>query len=145
MYNKLYDFEARYYDPIFGFTTMDPLCEKYYGVNPYSYCAGNPVNRIVPDGRDWIVANGKTNYRWRDDISAKSKMPEDYTYVGANDADILIRLGMNNTFPELSTNDIGMVAADAELGKYAASHFVNVKEKVMQLSLHVSFPFIGQF
>ncbi len=41
-----YDFEARYLSPSFHrFTTMDPLCEKYYGISPYAYCAGNPVNR----------------------------------------------------------------------------------------------------
>ena len=60
MYNKLYVFEARYYDPIFGFTTIDPLCEKYYDVSPYSYCAGDPVNRIDPDGRDWYRYDDKT-------------------------------------------------------------------------------------
>ena len=60
MYNKLYVFEARYYDPIFGFTAIDPLCEKYYDVRPYSYCAGDPVNRIDPDGRDWYRYDDKT-------------------------------------------------------------------------------------
>jgi hypothetical protein len=30
---------------------MDPLCEKYYSVSPYAYCANNPVNAIDPDGR----------------------------------------------------------------------------------------------
>ena len=29
---------------------MDPLCEKYYYVSPYAYCAGDPVNAIDPDG-----------------------------------------------------------------------------------------------
>lgn len=28
------------------FTTMDPLCEKYYHISPYAYCGGNPINRI---------------------------------------------------------------------------------------------------
>ena len=41
-----YDFEARYLSPSFlRFTTMDPLCEKYYSISPYAYCARNPVNR----------------------------------------------------------------------------------------------------
>lgn len=31
---------------------MDPLCEKYYSVSPYAYCAGNPVNRVDLDGRE---------------------------------------------------------------------------------------------
>ena len=43
----LYDFGARLYDPAVGrWTTMDPLCEKYYSVSPYAYCAGNPINRV---------------------------------------------------------------------------------------------------
>lgn len=49
----LYDFGACLYDPAVGrWTTMDPLCEKYYSVSPYAYCHNNPVNRIDPDGRD---------------------------------------------------------------------------------------------
>lgn len=49
----LYDFGARLYDPAVGrWTTMDPLCEKYYSISPYAYCHNNPVNRIDPDGRD---------------------------------------------------------------------------------------------
>ena len=32
------------------FTTIDPLCEKYYHLSPYSYCGGNPVNRIDTQG-----------------------------------------------------------------------------------------------
>ena len=27
------------------------MAEKYYGVSPYAYCAGDPVNRVDPDGR----------------------------------------------------------------------------------------------
>ena len=43
----LYDFGARLYDPaVDRWTTMDPLCEKYYSVSPYAYCHNNPVNRI---------------------------------------------------------------------------------------------------
>ena len=42
---NLYDYSARQYDAaICQFTTMDPMCEKYYNVSPYAYCVGNPVN-----------------------------------------------------------------------------------------------------
>lgn len=48
-----YDYGARQYDPIAGrWDRVDPLCEKYYSVSPYAYCAGDPVNKIDPDGRD---------------------------------------------------------------------------------------------
>ncbi len=30
--------------------TPDPKSEDYYGVSPYSYCAGDPVNFVDPDG-----------------------------------------------------------------------------------------------
>ena len=49
----LYDFHARLYDPIGpGFTSIDPLAEKYYGISPYAYCAGDPVNCVDPTGKD---------------------------------------------------------------------------------------------
>ena len=63
-----YDYGARQYDPaIAQFTTVDPLCEKYYHISPYSYCGGNPINRVDPDGRAVVVLyedlNGK-NKSW---------------------------------------------------------------------------------
>ncbi len=58
----LYDFSARQYDPIIGqFTSMDPLCEKYYHISPYAYCAGNPIKYVDPKGKAvetaWDIAN----------------------------------------------------------------------------------------
>ena len=48
-----YDYGARQYDPVLcQWDRMDPLCEKYYGISPYAYCANNPVNRIDPNGCD---------------------------------------------------------------------------------------------
>ncbi|MCQ2093753.1 MAG: RHS repeat-associated core domain-containing protein [Bacteroidaceae bacterium] len=48
-----YDYSARQYDPASGrFTSMDPLCEKYYNISPYSYCAGNPIRYVDPDGKE---------------------------------------------------------------------------------------------
>jgi RHS repeat-associated protein len=61
---NMYDFGARWYD-VAGvpmWTSIDPLAEKYYNVTPYSYCAGDPVNKIDPDGRasgDYYNTSGK--------------------------------------------------------------------------------------
>ena len=49
----LYDSEARWYDSLLGRTsTLDPKAEKYYSFSPYTWCAGNPVKFIDPDGKD---------------------------------------------------------------------------------------------
>ena len=48
-----YDYGARWMDGVGGrWSSMDPLCEEYYDVSPYAYCAGNPVNRVDLDGRE---------------------------------------------------------------------------------------------
>ena len=50
-----YDFEARqYYPAIPHFTSIDPMCEKFYWLSPYLYCANNPVNAVDPTGCDVI-------------------------------------------------------------------------------------------
>jgi RHS repeat-associated protein len=55
-----YDYGFRGYYPAGGrFTSMDPLCEKYYSISPYVYCSNNPVNRIDPDGRADFWLNGQ--------------------------------------------------------------------------------------
>ena len=46
------DYGARQYDPVLGrLFAQDPLSEKYYGISPYAFCAGNPVKYLDPDGR----------------------------------------------------------------------------------------------
>ena len=50
-----YDYGARQYNSLLGrWDRMDPLCEKYYSVSPYAYCANNPVNAFDPDGKEVI-------------------------------------------------------------------------------------------
>lgn len=47
-----HDFGARWYNSVLcQWTTMDPLCEKYYGISPYAYCANDPMNYIDKDGK----------------------------------------------------------------------------------------------
>lgn len=57
-----YDFGARWFD-VAGvpmWTSVDPLAEKFYPFTPYSYCAGDPVNKFDPDGRE--VHDGLGSY-----------------------------------------------------------------------------------
>ena len=54
------DYGGRWYDPaIGGWSSVDPLAEKYYSISPYVYCFDNPVNHIDPDGRDAEVSINK--------------------------------------------------------------------------------------
>ena len=47
------DFGARQYSPALRrWLVPDPLSEKYYGVSPYAYCAGDPVNLVDVDGEN---------------------------------------------------------------------------------------------
>lgn len=45
-------FGARYYDSeaLTGWLSVDPMSDKYLGINPYNYCAWNPVKLVDPDG-----------------------------------------------------------------------------------------------
>lgn len=50
----LYDFGARYYDPLVGrWFNIDPKATKYPDISPYAYCANNPTMFIDPNGEDW--------------------------------------------------------------------------------------------
>jgi RHS repeat-associated protein len=52
-----YDYGARFYDPQIGrFHSEDPLSEKFYGINPYNYCANNPILLNDPTGKDWTIS-----------------------------------------------------------------------------------------
>lgn len=83
-----YDFGERYYDLNLGWTTMDPLCEKYYSQSPYSYCGGDPINRIDLNGADWIRITDErgTRYEWREDIFSQEDIKKakikNATYMG---------------------------------------------------------------
>ena len=75
------DFGARLYSPVIRrWTTPDPKSEDWYGISPYSYCAGDPVNFVDPDGSDWYSyektienedgeARTETLYAWTDATS----------------------------------------------------------------------------
>ena len=65
----IYTTEYRLYDARVGrWLSVDPLFDKYVGMSPYNYCAGNPVMMVDPDGRAWRAntdADGHpTGYEW---------------------------------------------------------------------------------
>ena len=77
---------ARYYDPVTvtGWTTVDPVLDKYPGISPYAYCAWNPVKIVDPDGRemdDYFSASGK--YLGSDNANTRNvRIMNEYTWDG---------------------------------------------------------------
>lgn len=54
----LYDYGARMYDPGLSFwNTPEPLFEKNHMVHALSFCNGDPVNYVDPDGLDVYMLN----------------------------------------------------------------------------------------
>ena len=57
-----YDSGARFQRNEGIFLSIDPLAEKYYGISPYAYCSGNPINRVDPEGmidRKMLIKGGE--------------------------------------------------------------------------------------
>ena len=50
-------FGARYLWSPLGWTSVDPLADKYPNISPYAYCNWNPMRYIDPDGRDVFTIN----------------------------------------------------------------------------------------
>jgi RHS repeat-associated protein len=52
----LYYYGARYLDPTHAaWLSVDPMFEKYVGMTPYNYCAGNPVKLVDVDGENYSL------------------------------------------------------------------------------------------
>ena len=57
-----YDIHARQYFAMMpSWDRIDPLAEKYYGISPYVYCGGDPVNLGDYDGKQFITFMGTSN------------------------------------------------------------------------------------
>ena len=57
-----YDSGARFQRNDGIFLSIDPLAEKYYGISPYAYCSGDPINRVDPEGmidRKMLIKGGE--------------------------------------------------------------------------------------
>ena len=135
---RSYDFGARMYMPFYSrFTTMDPLCEKYYSISPYLYCTGNPVNLVDLDGRE-VFPKGDKELQ-----IIKNTLPEGaQDYVRLNDdgyidkSALMLYGGMDNNFARLlelvksntvvtvsSQDSFKYVSASGEIGSANLSYF----------------------
>ena len=51
--SNIYDSFARFQNTYGRFMSIDPKAESFYHISPYTYCAGDPVNLVDPDGEAW--------------------------------------------------------------------------------------------
>ena len=126
-----YDYGARRYDPAYCmFTQMDPLCEDTPHINPYVYCAGNPVRYVDPDGMR-IVYGGMTDeeeLQWKsylDNICKKSDLfstlfhqledSKDNYYITL--ADLSTNKGSKNGFFEANKDGGGTITFSNDVDK----------------------------
>lgn len=108
---NMMDYGARFIDmskP--NWIGVDPLAEKYYWISPYSYCAGNPVNRIDPDGMDWF-ANTETGAIYFNNNYSKNDVSkiegENWEWFGGNNIFMENQRDYKNAFVNLVENNGG--------------------------------------
>ena len=71
---NLYDSGARFQANTGAFLSADPMAEKYYGISPYAYCAGNPVNLVDPEGMNYYIFDEDGKYCDRVDIDGLDRI-----------------------------------------------------------------------
>ncbi len=90
----LYYYGARYLNPTEErWLSVDPMFEKYVGMSPYNYCAGNPVKLVDVDGMfDEVSADifWKKNY-WDSKDVYQAKIER------RGRGDYQVRVSLNNT------------------------------------------------
>ena len=60
--NSIYDSFARFQNTYGRFMSIDPKAESFYHISPYTYCAGDPVNLVDPNGEiplKFLFSTGK--------------------------------------------------------------------------------------
>ena len=92
-----YDYGARQYYPVVpSWDRMDPLCEMYYSTSPYSYCGGNPVNRIDPTGMDYWYTNNPDEIRNFMNSNYRAQSYDLSNWHRTSDVDFLANLHYND-------------------------------------------------
>jgi len=118
---------------------MDPLCEKYYEVSPYAYCAGNPVRFIDSDGKKLEFAAGVSeNFKSQFNLTIKylnvNGVGDLIKKIQDNKAVIYIKEGSDRSSFSPSTNtiqwdpnmgvitDLGVILSPAAVLNHEADH-----------------------
>ncbi len=108
----LYDFHARYHAPSTGrFMTVDPMAEKYPGLSPYIYCAGNPIAYIDHDGMQIFVNIDDMIYYYREIEKGRYGFVDEDGNEYEGDDDFIKSLG--NALSKLQSKSVGKWLVDS--------------------------------
>ena len=116
-----FDYGARHYDGVIGsWPTMDPLCEKYYNISPYVYCANNPINSIDING-DSITVD-----KYGENLERKGN--DNNVYMSENGKDVYIgEIGKSININDIAKNVFARNAKIAKELKNPISFYKKVK------------------
>ena len=108
-------FGARYYDSWRGgWTSVDPMAEKYPDVSPYQYSHNNPVSRLDIDGLSDLEFDAKTGTLTLYDKNGKEVGHWDAGNKVASDASGTLPNGMENGTYEFKDTDAPYKHGDQE-------------------------------
>ena len=102
------------------------LAEKYPSISPYAYCAGNPVNLVDPDGKDWFqnIYTGELYYNAN---FTKKSLGQDYMFG----TDGWVYFGANGMFNKSDSDLIKYASSKSEVGGYVFN--VNDASRTMSM------------
>ena len=127
-----YDFGARLYSPSdLRWGTMDPLCEKYYSLSPYAYCANNPMRFVDPSGMWEWDATGNLRWQQYDNIQTLA----DFLEIPFVDARAIV---FRNT-PDFSGMNEGYIIKRENLWTEYREEKKNVVSNTLQAVWHYYF------
>ena len=133
--SNIYDSFARFQNTYGRFMSIDPKAESFYHISPYTYCAGDPVNLVDPDGfQPWEIRNAWNDYYIKLYQSHLSGMIKNYSkgnrHFTCEDLalSVLIDFAMFHGLPISIKNGSGIY--DSRSDKY--SSYIKFKKDILK-------------
>lgn len=118
--NSIYDSFARFQNTYGRFMSIDPKAESFYHISPYTYCAGDPVNLVDPDGL--CCQTSHPNYLYYDYNSSSSTKTISWSVLHPH---IAYRIG----YPDSLWDSISKTASNFTINVSNAANFNEYKKE----------------